>query len=143
MNLDGVFNDKVIPWIFCGFDYSIISCGSITEVALNASDALEKNGISCQVISMHTVKPIDEKLIENCVYNSKGIITLEEGNISGGMGSAVLEACERLGNFPPKIKTLGINDSFVSVVGSQEFLRNSVDLTKEIIVDIILEWNKS
>jgi transketolase len=40
---------------------------------------------------MHTIKPIDEKLIENCVYNSKVIITLEEGNISGGMGSAVLE----------------------------------------------------
>jgi len=124
-----------------GFDYSIISSGSITEVALNASDTLEKSGISCQVISMHTIKPIDEKLIENCVNNFKGIITLEEGNISGGMGSALLEACERLGKFPPKIKILGINNSFVSVVGSQEFLRNSVGLTQEMIVNIILEWN--
>ena len=42
MNLDGVFNDKVIPWIVCDFDYLIISCSSRTEVALNASDALEK-----------------------------------------------------------------------------------------------------
>ena len=124
-----------------GFDYSIISIGGVTQVALNASDTLEKNGISCQVISMHTVKPIDEKLIENCVNNFKGIITLEEGNISGGMGSALLEACERLGKFPPKIKILGINNSFVSVVGSQEFLRNSVGLTQEMIVNIILEWD--
>jgi len=108
MNLDRVFNDKVIPCIVCDFNYLIISCSIRTEVALNASDALEKNGISCPFISMHT-----EKLIENFVYNSKSIITLEEGYISRGMGSSVIEACERLGNFPTKIKTLRINDSIV------------------------------
>tara|TARA_B100000795_G_C22803321_1_gene443174 strand:+ start:2545 stop:2730 length:186 start_codon:yes stop_codon:yes gene_type:complete len=58
MNLDGVFNDKVIQWIVCDFDYLIISCSSGTEVALNASDALEKNGISCPFTSMHTVKQL-------------------------------------------------------------------------------------
>ena len=67
---------------------------------------------------MHTVRLIDEKLIENCVYNSKGIITPKEGNIFWGMGSVVIETCERLDNFPPKIKTLVINSSFVSEVAA-------------------------
>jgi len=125
-----------------GSDYTIISCGSITEVALNAAFALEELKISCQVISMHTIKPIDSELIEKCISDSKGIITLEEGNISGGMGSAVLEACARIGRFPRKIKMLGIQDSYVSTVGSQEFLRKHVGLSKEILEEIILEWNK-
>jgi len=126
-----------------GSDYTIISCGGITEVALNAAFDLDKHDISCQVISMHTIKPIDNELIKKCISNSKGIITLEEGNISGGMGSAVLEACAEVSSFPNNIKMLGIQDSFVSRIGSQEFLRNSVGLSKKNIVDIILEWNKS
>ena len=70
---------------------------------------------------MNTVRLIDEQLIEKCVFNSKGIITHKEWNISWGMGLAVIEAFERLYKLPSKIKTLGINDSFVSVVAAQEF----------------------
>ena len=126
-----------------GRDYTIISCGSITEVALNAAFSLEELGISCQVISMHTIKPIDIELIKKCINDSKGIITLEEGNISGGMGSAVLEACEKIGSFPRKLKILGIQDSFVSKIGSQDFLRKYIGLSKEAIEEVILNWKNS
>ena len=85
------------------FDYLIITFGSITEVAIDVSELLEKIGISWLYINMHAVRLIDKKLIKNCVYSSKGIIAPQEGNIFWGMGLAVLGASERNGNFPPKI----------------------------------------
>ena len=126
-----------------GSDYTIIACGGIVEEALLAADDLDKHNISCKVVSMHTIKPIDNALIQDCVKNSKGIVSLEEGNITGGLGSAILEACSKNGEFPLKMKTLGINDEYVSIVGSQEYLRDSVGISKRFIVNTILSMNQS
>jgi transketolase len=126
-----------------GSDYTIIACGGIVEEALSAADNLDRNNISCKVVSMHTIKPIDNALIQDCVKNSKGIVSLEEGNITGGLGSAILEACSKNGEFPLKMKTLGINDEYVSIVGSQEYLRDSVGISKRFIIDTILDMNQS
>ena len=126
-----------------GSDYTIIACGGMVEEALLAADDLDKNNISCKVVSMHTIKPIDKALIQDCVKNSKGIVSLEEGNITGGLGSAILEACLKNGEFPLKMKTLGINDEYVSIVGSQEYLRDSVGISKRFIVNTILSMNQS
>ena len=126
-----------------GNDYSIISCGSITDEALNAALSLEKNNISCRVVSLHTVKPIDLSIIKDCIKNSKGIITLEEGNIYGGLGSAVLEAFAKIGKFPYRFKMLGIEDFYVKKVGSQKFLRSYIGLSKEAIEDVVISWEKA
>ena len=126
-----------------GSDYTIIVCGGIAEEALSAADDLDKDNISCKVVSIHTIKPIDNVLIQDCVENSKGIISVEEGNITGGLGSAILEACLKNGKFPLKMKTLGINDEYVSIVGSQEYLRDSTGLSKRFIVDAVLSMNQS
>ncbi len=127
-----------------GTDYTIIACGGVIEEALLAADSLDSNNnISCKVISMHTIKPIDNVLIQECVKNSKGIISLEEGNIAGGLGSVILEACLKNGEFPLKMKTLGINDEYVSIVGSQEYLRDTVGISKRFIVDAVLNMDKS
>ena len=126
-----------------GSDYTIIACGGIVEEALLAADDLDKNNISCKVVSMYTIKPIDNALIQDCVKNSKGIVSLEEGNITGGLGSAILEACLKNGEFPLKMNTLGINDEYVSIVGSQEYLRDSVGISKRFIVNTILSMNQS
>ena len=121
-----------------GSDYEIIACGGIVEEALSAADDLDKNNISCKVVSMHTIKPIDNALIQDCVKNSKGIISLEEGNIAGGLGSSILEACLKNGKFPLKMKMLGIDDKYISVVGSQEYLRDFSGISKKFIVSTIL-----
>jgi len=121
-----------------GSDYAIIACGGIVEEALSAADDLDKNNISCKVVSMHTIKPIDNALIQDCVKNSKGIISLEEGNIAGGLGSSILEACLKNGKFPLKMKMLGIDDKYISVVGSQEYLRDFSGISKKFIVSTIL-----
>ena len=126
-----------------GSDYVIIACGGIVDEAMSAAYELNKKNISCKVISMHTIKPIDKALIQDCVKNSKGIISLEEGNITGGMGSAILEACLNNGKFPLKMKMLGIKDTDVSTVGSQKYLRDSVGISSQFIVDGILEMDGS
>jgi transketolase len=126
-----------------GSDYTIIACGGVVEEALLAADNLEKNNISCKVVSMYTIKPIDNALIQDCIKNSKGIISLEEGNIIGGLGSAILEACSINGEFPLKMKILGINDEYVSIVGSQEYLRDSVGISKRFIIDAVFDLNQS
>ena len=126
-----------------GSDYTIIVCGGIAEEALSAADDLDKDNISCKVVSIHTIKPIDNVLIQDCVENSKGIISVEEGNITGGLGSAILEACLKNGKFPLKMKTLGINDEYVSIVGSQEYLRDFVGISKRFIVNTVLSMNQS
>ena len=126
-----------------GTDYTIIVCGGIAEEALLAAKDLQDKNISCKVISMHTIKPIDKSLIKKCAEDTKGVITLEEGNITGGLGSAVLEIFSELNVFPKKIKRLGIHDNYISIVGSQEYLRDAVGISKKFIVDSILEWDES
>jgi transketolase len=126
-----------------GSDYVIIACGGIVDEAISAAHDLNKKNISCKVVSMHTIKPIDDVLIQDCVKHSKGIISLEEGNIAGGLGSAILEACLNTGKFPLKMKRLGIKDEYVSIVGSQEYLRDSIGISSKFIVDAILEMDQS
>jgi transketolase len=126
-----------------GSDYVIIACGGIVDEAISAAHDLNKKNISCKVVSMHTIKPIDNDLIQDYVENFKGIISLEEGNITGGLGSAILETCLNTGKFPLKMKMLGVKDEYVSVVGSQEYLRDYIGISSKFIVNAILEMNQS
>ena len=77
-------------------------------------------GIDAEVINMHTLKPIDKELIFSTAKKTKKIITLEEHNIIGGLGSAVAETISEY-NFNVKQKIFGINDKFNYGVGSQEY----------------------
>ena len=79
-------------------------------------------------------------MIDDCLKNHKGIITFEESNTAGGLGSAVLEAFAMLGDFPERFKMLGIEDTYEKIVGSQKYLRASNGLNKESIEDIIINW---
>ena len=76
--------------ILPGEDVSLIGCGNIIGNCLDASTELKK-GINCSVINMHTIKPIDKEKIRELSQNNKLIITVEEHNIIGGLGSAVGE----------------------------------------------------
>lgn len=75
-----------------GRDIAIIAMGSILNDVLSASKDLEKEGISARVINMHTVKPLDHEAIHKAVDEIGRIITIEDHNIVGGLGSAVAEA---------------------------------------------------
>ena len=103
-----------------GSDISIISTGSILSLSMDLANELKKSNIDAEVINMHTLKPIDKELIFSTAKKTKKIITLEEHNIIGGLGSAVAETISEY-NFNVKQKIFGINDKFNYGVGSQEY----------------------
>lgn len=93
-----------------GTDATVIATGLCVSEALKAKEELEKKGINIRVVDIHTIKPIDKELIVKCAKETKRIITIEEHNIIGGLGTAVCEVLSE--EYPIKVTRLGINDRF-------------------------------
>jgi len=123
-----------------GKDVSIICSGAIVSECLKASEILEKKGLSCELINMHTIKPIDKKAVQEAT-KKKLIVTVEEHNIFGGLGSAVAECKSEIRNSPKQI-FIGVNDIY-DKGGEYTFLKEKHGLSSEKIVETIqLNYNK-
>ena len=120
-----------------GNDVTIFSAGGIVDIALKTQKKLKNYGIDSSVISMHTIKPIDEDIIIKQCSNSDLIITLEEHSKSGGLGSAVAEIILNNGIFPKKFKMIGLESKFSTIVGSQSYLRKINNLDTDSVVNEI------
>jgi len=120
-----------------GKDVTLISTGDVLSNVVKAAEQLADNGIKAQVFSMHTVKPIDTSAVLSAGQETAVIITIEEHNIIGGLGSAVAEVLAESGISGVVFKRLGINDSFSTKVGSQEYLRKDYLLSVEGIVNTV------
>ncbi|PAT01900.1 transketolase [Candidatus Izimaplasma bacterium ZiA1] len=118
-----------------GNDAVIIATGIMIAEALKASEELKKEGINVGVVDMFTIKPLDTKLVKELAKSTKLIVTAENHNIIGGLGSAVLEALE---DVPSKVKRVGVNDLF-GQVGPQDFLQEEYKLTSKEIIRVIKE----
>jgi transketolase len=94
-----------------GNDVAIIATGIGTIIALDAAKLLAEKGIYARVINMHTIKPLDEAAVIAAAKECKGIITVEEHNIIGGLGSAVCEVVAENG-FGKAVKRIGVYDVF-------------------------------
>ena len=93
-----------------GKDVTIIATGVMVDMALEASKALAAKGINARVINIHTIKPIDRDIIINAAKETGAIVTAEEHNIIGGLGSAVAEVvCEAC---PVPVVSVGVEDQF-------------------------------
>ena len=110
-----------------GEDLTIIATGGIITECLKAEEILREQGISSEVISMHTVKPIDEEAIISSANQTKHIITVEEHNKYGGLGSAVAEIIAKK-NLDCKLHCIAIEDVYSAIVGSQDYLRSHYKL---------------
>ena len=93
-----------------GNDCTIAACGITVRMALEAAELLQQEGISCRVLDIFSVKPIDAELLEKASRETGCIVTCEEHNIFGGMGSAVTEAVSE--RYPVPIKRIGAQDMF-------------------------------
>lgn len=120
-----------------GNDVAFITCGSIMGEVWNAAVLLNKENINASVYSMHTVKPIDVLAVVEAV-KCELVVTVEEHNILGGLGSAVAEIMSHMG-LERKHKIIGIPDCFCKDVGSQQYLREKFQLTGEWIVKKVKE----
>jgi len=120
-----------------GKDLTIIACGVGVLQAMRAADVLEKQGLSARVINMHTVKPIDRDIIMEAVKDTRRIITVEEHNIMGGLGSAVAEVIIESGK-ACAFKKLGIPDIY-AIVGYPEDLYHYYKIDADGIVEAATE----
>ncbi len=93
-----------------GNDCTIAACGITVRMALEAADSLQQEGISCRVLDMFSIKPIDGELLEKASRETGCIVTCEEHNVFGGMGSAVAEAVSE--RYPVPIRRIGAQDMF-------------------------------
>ncbi|MCK4982699.1 MAG: transketolase family protein [Victivallaceae bacterium] len=120
-----------------GSDATVIFTGTIGYNCKLAVEQLEKEGINCRLISMHTIKPIDKEAIVKAAKETGAIITVEEHNIMGGLGGAVAEVLMDAGVGNIKFKRMALPDVNVSKIGSQEWLRDQYGLgVKDIIIEL-------
>jgi len=94
-----------------GSDVSIIACGTMVDQAVDAQEKLLKEGVSVRVVDMHTIKPLDEKLVIKCARETNAILTVEEHSVIGGLGGAVSEVLAENGS-STRFKRMGVQDVF-------------------------------
>ena len=104
-----------------GTDATIFSTGDLLVEAIKAKDELSKKGIEIRVIDVHTIKPIDEEMIIKCAKETKRLISLEDHNIIGGLGSAISEVLTS--KYPVKLERIGIKDEFGRSGKAEELIK--------------------
>lgn len=112
----------------------IIATGLMVYEALLAYKELEKNGIETIVVNLHTIKPIDSETIIRLARISGAVVTIEEHQVMGGLGSAVSEVLSK--NFPVPMEMLGVQDKF-GQSGKPKELFKEYGLTKEDIITAV------
>jgi transketolase len=126
-----------------GSDATIISCGLMVGRSLEAADILKRSeGISCMVVDMFSIKPIDNGLIVKSAKDTGAIVTAEEHNIIGGLGGAVAEASAE--SYPVPMRRIGIHDSFGESARDEEIdlLLEKYALTSTKIAQAVVETRR-
>jgi len=118
-----------------GSDLTIIANGTMVYESLEAAKLLESESISATVVNMHTLKPLDISVIDKAIKSTKLIVTVEEHNIIGGLGSAVAEYKTTFRNAPPQL-IIGLPDEF-GKAAEYRFLLEKYGLTGEKIAQKI------
>jgi len=128
------FKFGVADEIKSGSDISIISTGPVLGNVLDSYDVLKSKGYDISIINMATVKPIDKKAVLKCAKQTGNIITVEEHNIIGGLGSAVAEVLSENNCSDVNFKRLGVNDKFCEVHGTHEELQHEYGISSDSII---------
>ena len=115
-----------------GQDITIVCTGGITEEVMRATKRLKNQGVSAEVIAVHTLKPFDRLTVTRSASKTGAVLTVEEHTVIGGLGSAVADVVASQSR-PIKFNKLGIEDVFCSTVGDQKFLRNEVGVSESRI----------
>ena len=122
--------------ILPGEDVVIIGCGNILGNCIEAASILRNKNIQCSVVNMHTIKPIDDEKIQSIAKKNKLIVTVEEHNVIGGLGTSVAEVLASERN-NCKLVRVGVND-FYSNGGSYEYLKDIYGLSVEKIIKTVI-----
>ena len=131
------FQPGKIRMVRRGSDVTLAATGGILGEALRAADALGGQGIQCRVLSVHTIKPLDRATLIAAAQETGGIVSIEEHNVDGGLGGAIAESLMEAGVAPRFFFRMGLRNTFSSVVGSQQYLRQVYSLDAAAIVGAV------
>ena len=120
-----------------GSDVALIAAGTIMPEVLKAVEMLADRGISAEVVSFHSIKPLDQAYLEQACSRFKLLATVEEHGCIGGLGGAVAEWSAPRRTVPVQI-SFGTSDEFMHEVGSQDYARKKFGLTASNIADKVL-----
>ena len=112
-----------------GTDATIFATGVTVSEAIRAQEILENKGIKVRVVDIHTVKPIDKDMVIKCAKETKNLISVEDHNVIGGLGSAISEVLTE--EYPVKLVRMGINVTFGKAIELMQYF----GITAENIVE--------
>jgi len=121
-----------------GRDLTLISTGGMLETGMRVVSLLHARGLQARLLSMHTVKPLDERAVLQAARETGAIFTLEEHSVIGGLGGAVAEVLAESHSTPIAFKRFGLPSSFCCVAGTQEYLRAQYGLSPEALAQAVL-----
>ena len=124
-----------------GGDVALLSAGGILTQTVSAAEKLAAQGVSAEVVSFPSIKPIDREKILELAKRFPLLVTVEEHTVVGGFGSAVAEVVADEG-LPCRVKRIGMPDIYSSIVGTQQYLRGVYGMDDEAICKKTLEWLK-
>jgi len=126
-------------WLRQGDDITFISTGSILAEVIRAADELAARGVWAGVVSVPTLKPLDEETIRKAAIRSRKIITVEEHTAFGGLGEAVAGVLADAGKPHPGFKQINLPISYLTAVGTQTYLRQKYGLDAASLVRLVIE----
>jgi len=131
-----IYKTKNIDWhvgkaleLQDGKDLTLITTGGMLHTTINVARRLSANNITARVLSMHTLKPIDESAILKAAHDTNFVITIEEHSIIGGLGGGVAEILAGIDYAPPLLR-LGLPSEFTKYVGGQTYLKDKYGLSE-------------
>jgi transketolase len=122
-----------------GSDVCLLATGNIVPTALEAATLLEGRGLSVQVVSLHTVKPLDQQLLADAFSSKRVVATVEEHSTIGGLGSAVAEWLADRGTQQASLVRIGTGDWFLHEATEQEHARERYGIDAESIASRVAE----
>lgn len=122
-----------------GTDITLVSTGNMLPTAIQSAKQLETSSVSAGVVSMHTVKPLDEQFLAEAFSTTQLVVTIEEHSVLGGLGGAVAEWLSGRPEARAKLLRIGTNDHFLHEAGGQEHARKCYGLDADSIAAKILD----
>ncbi len=126
-----------------GTDLTLISTGGMLQTAAKVAERLAAHGIQTRVLSMHTLKPLDEEAVLAAARETGCLATLEEHSINGGLGSAVAELLAETDGVKVPFKRIGMPPIFSPHIGSQEYMLQKHGLNDEAVAAKLMALHRS
>jgi transketolase len=120
-----------------GTDLALLSTGAMLATAAAVAEEMERRGVSTRLVSMPTLKPLDEAAVTAAARETGQVFTLEEHSVIGGLGSAVAEVMAEIGESHAPLKRIGLKPEFTRVAGGHEYLKQQHGLDLESVVATI------